>query len=102
MLSYFFSLLIFLGSIISFCFSFQSVRAEDDDEFVVLQKPIQEIRQAFNEMRGQHSEMFVNDRSWAIQQLILGKVAAIFSHSCSYFWASCSIFWADLQLISYD
>jgi len=40
---------------------FASVRAEDDDEFVVLQKPIGEIRRAFNEMRGRHSEMFVND-----------------------------------------
>merc|ERR1719348_1546193 len=40
---------------------FASVRAEDDDEFVVLQKPIGEIRRAFNEMRGRHSEMFMND-----------------------------------------
>ena len=37
------------------------MRAEDDDEFVVLQKPIGEIRRAFNEMRGRHSEMFVSD-----------------------------------------
>ena len=50
-----------VDAIIWFCLSFQSVRAEDDDEFVVLQKPIGEIRRAFNEMRGRHSEMFVND-----------------------------------------
>ena len=31
--------------------SVQSVRSEDDDEFVVLQKPIGEIRRAFGEMR---------------------------------------------------
>ena len=37
------------------------MRAEDDDEFVVLQKPIGEIRRAFNEMRGRHSEMFAMD-----------------------------------------
>jgi hypothetical protein len=30
----------------------QSVRSEDDDEFVVLQKPIAEIRRAFADMRG--------------------------------------------------
>jgi hypothetical protein len=30
----------------------QSVRSEDDDEFVVLQKPIAEIRRAFGDMRG--------------------------------------------------
>jgi len=41
---------------------FASVRAEDDDEFVVLQKPIAEIRRAFNEMRGRHAEMFVVDK----------------------------------------
>ena len=29
----------------------QSVRSEDDDEFVVLQKPIGDIRRAFGEMR---------------------------------------------------
>lgn len=40
---------------------FASVRAEDDDEFVVLQKPITEVRRAFSEMRGRHSEMFVVD-----------------------------------------
>jgi len=40
---------------------FASVRADDDDEFVVLQKPIGEIRRAFNEMRNRHSEMFVTD-----------------------------------------
>jgi len=37
---------------------FASVRAEDDDEFVVLQKPIGEIRKAFNEMRSRHTDMF--------------------------------------------
>merc|ERR1719266_407366 len=41
---------------------FASVRSEDDDEFVVLQKPIEEIRRAFNEMRGRHAEMFVVDK----------------------------------------
>jgi len=40
---------------------FASVRAEDDDEFVVLQKPIGEIRRAFNEMRGRHADMFEFD-----------------------------------------
>lgn len=40
---------------------FASVRAEDDDEFVVLQKPIGEIRRAFNDMRGRHSDMFEFD-----------------------------------------
>ena len=29
----------------------QSVRSEDDDEFVVLQKPIGDIRRAFGDMR---------------------------------------------------
>ena len=37
---------------------FASVRSEDDDEFVVLQKPIEEIRRAFSEMRGRHVDMF--------------------------------------------
>ena len=37
---------------------FASVRSEDDDEFVVLQKPIEEIRRAFGEMRGRHVDMF--------------------------------------------
>ena len=36
---------------------FASVRSEDDDEFVVLQKPIEEIRRAFSEMRGRHVDM---------------------------------------------
>jgi len=40
---------------------FASVRAEDDDEFVVLQKPIGEIRRAFNDMRGRHADMFEFD-----------------------------------------
>ncbi len=35
------------------------MRADDDDEFVVLQKPIGEVRRAFNEMRGRHADMFV-------------------------------------------
>ena len=33
----------------------------DDDEFVVLQKPIGEVRRAFNEMRGRHADMFAVD-----------------------------------------
>ena len=37
------------------------MRADDDDEFVVLQKPIGEVRRAFNEMRGRHADMFVVD-----------------------------------------
>merc|ERR1712203_1331595 len=40
---------------------FASVRADDDDEFVVLQKPIGEVRRAFNEMRGRHADMFAVD-----------------------------------------
>jgi len=40
---------------------FATVRAEDDDEFVVLQKPIAEIRRAFNDMRGRHADMFEFD-----------------------------------------
>eukprot|EP00092_Neocalanus_flemingeri_P018581 GFUD01020121.1.p1 GENE.GFUD01020121.1~~GFUD01020121.1.p1 ORF type:complete len:378 (+),score=121.46 GFUD01020121.1:132-1136(+) len=40
---------------------FASVRAEDDDEFVVLQKPIGEIRRAFNNMRDRHADMFEFD-----------------------------------------
>ena len=45
--------------------------------------------------------------SWAILQLILGKVAAISLQLflvivAAIFGQSCSIFWADLQLISYD
>ena len=40
---------------------FASVRSEDDDEFVVLQKPIEEIRRAFNEMRGRHVDMFKSE-----------------------------------------
>jgi len=40
---------------------FASVRAEDDDEFVVLQKPIEEIRRAFSDMRGRHTDMFQFD-----------------------------------------
>jgi len=40
---------------------FASVRTEDDDEFVVLQKPIGEIRRAFNDMRGRHTDMFQFD-----------------------------------------
>lgn len=40
---------------------FASVRADDDDEFVVLQKPIGEVRRAFNEMRERHADMFVVD-----------------------------------------
>merc|ERR1712107_817915 len=40
---------------------FASVRSEDDDEFVVLQKPIGEIRRAFGEMRDRHSDMFEFD-----------------------------------------
>jgi len=40
---------------------FASVRSEDDDEFVVLQKPIEEIRRAFNEMRARHVDMFKSD-----------------------------------------
>ena len=40
---------------------FKSVRAEDDDEFVVLQKPIADIRRAFNDMRGRHADMFEFD-----------------------------------------
>jgi len=40
---------------------FASVRSEDDDEFVVLQKPIEEIRRAFSEMRGRHVDMFKNE-----------------------------------------
>ena len=47
--------------IINKCFAFQSVRADDDDEFVVLQKPIGEVRRAFNEMRGRHADMFAVD-----------------------------------------
>merc|ERR1719167_213062 len=41
---------------------FASVRSEDDDEFVVLQKPIDVIRQAFAEMRARHPEMFEYER----------------------------------------
>lgn len=37
------------------------MRADDDDEFVVLQKPIGEVRRAFNEMRGRHADMFAVD-----------------------------------------
>lgn len=37
---------------------FASVRSEDDDEFVVLQKPIGEIRRAFSDMRSRHADMF--------------------------------------------
>jgi len=37
---------------------FASVRSDDDDEFVVLQKPIAEIRMAFKEMRERHPDMF--------------------------------------------
>ena len=49
-------------SLISSIFvAFQSVRADDDDEFVVLQKPIGEVRRAFNEMRGRHADMFAVD-----------------------------------------
>jgi len=40
---------------------FASVRSEDDDEFVVLQKPIGDIRRAFGEMRDRHSDMFEFD-----------------------------------------
>ena len=40
---------------------FASVRSEDDDEFVVLQKPIEDIRRAFSEMRGRHVDMFVSE-----------------------------------------
>ena len=45
--------------------------------------------------------------SWAILQLILGKVAAISLQLflvivAAIFGQSCSIFLADLQLISYD
>merc|ERR1719150_97372 len=40
---------------------FASVRSEDDDEFVVLQKPIEEIRRAFSEMRGRHVDMFKHE-----------------------------------------
>jgi len=40
---------------------FASVRSEDDDEFVVLQKPIGEIRRAFSEMRARHPDMFEID-----------------------------------------
>lgn len=40
---------------------FASVRSEDDDEFVVLQKPIGEIRRAFGEMRDRHADMFASD-----------------------------------------
>ena len=48
--------------LVSSCISqFQSVRADDDDEFVVLQKPIGEVRRAFNEMRGRHADMFAVD-----------------------------------------
>ena len=38
--------------------SVQSVRSEDDDEFVVLQKPIGEIRRAFGEMRDRWEPIF--------------------------------------------
>ena len=45
--------------------------------------------------------------SWAILQLMLGKVAAnslqlFLVIVAAIFGQSCSIFWADLQLISYD
>jgi len=40
---------------------FASVRSEDDDEFVVLQKPISEIRKAFSDMRCRHADMFEID-----------------------------------------
>jgi len=40
---------------------FASVRSDDDDEFVVLQKPIGEIRRAFSDMRSRHADMFEFD-----------------------------------------
>ena len=50
---------------------------------------------------------FAVSGSWAILQLILGKVAAISLQLflvivAAIFGQSCSIFLADLQLISYD
>ena len=38
----------------------QSVRSEDDDEFVVLQKPIGDIRRAFGEMRDRCKGIILN------------------------------------------
>ena len=58
--------------------SVQSVRSEDDDEFVVLQKPIGEIRRAFGEMRDRWEPIFKDfesilnfDQVWILNQFWL-------------------------------
>jgi len=50
---------------------FASVRSEDDDEFVVLQKPIAEIRTAFKEMRERHPDMFDVQRKGKRRQTVV-------------------------------
>jgi len=50
---------------------FASVRSEDDDEFVVLQKPIAEIRAAFKEMRERHPDMFDIERKGKRRQTVV-------------------------------